>query len=144
MTDEESKIAWELTGEWQSSPPWKRDPKAATAGAWPKGVLEDLAGDKSIVARDEKRMLFTQKQSAEVWRERLTKEDLAAADRWDLKQVRIAKKDSALAKAMDEAGITPSICEEYYVLNSDFFERGLALELVMALRKRIESLEQSE
>ena len=143
MADEESKIAWELTGEWQSSPPWRHAPKAGTEGTWPKGVLEDLASDKSIVARDETRMLFTEKQSAVLWRERLTKEDLAAADKWDLKQVRIAEKSSALARAMDEAGITPSMCEGYYVLDSDFFERGLALELIMALRKRVESLEQS-
>jgi len=146
MSTDESESAWELTGRRYLVTPERR---ASDAGPdedqpWPKGIAEDLASDSSLIARNEDRMIFAEKQSAEIWRKRMNREALASAENWDVREVRIIKRDGALAKAIEEAGVTHITCEDYYVLDTDFLERGLALELVMALRKRIESLERSE
>lgn len=141
----ESDSAWELTGKRYTGLPDQStsNSRPGEEAPWPKGITEDLASDRSLIARSEDRMIFDEKQSADVWRERMNREALTSAEKWEVREVKIIRKDRALAKAIEEAGVTPTSCEDYYVLDTDFFERGLALELVMALRKRIESLERS-
>ena len=142
MSTDESDRAWELSGKRYSASQDRAAVKPMQEEAqWSKGVAEDLASDASLIARDETRMIFSEKQSAEVWRARMNREAFGSADNWDVRQVRVVRKDAELAEAMREAGITPVQCGDYYILDADFFERGLALELLMALRKRIRSLE---
>lgn len=145
MLAEESKVAWELWGEWTIGPPWRTTSSAKEGGEkpWPKRIMEDLLAEKSLIARDEKRLVFNERAVAEVWRERINREAVSAAERWDLRQVRLVRKDGALAKAIEQAGLTLDSCEGYYVAESDFIEHILPLELIMAMGKRVDALERT-
>ena len=145
MLADDSIVAWELEGEWSVEPPWHATTDAKEGGEkpWPPRILEDLHTDKSIIARDVSRIVFRERQSAEVWRERIGREGFSVAERWDLKQVRLVKKGSALAEAIDGAGLSLKSCEGFYAVESDFFEHILPLELILALRTRMDTLERS-
>ena len=143
MLADDSLVAWELEGEWSVEPPWHEttDPKEGGEKPWPPRILEDLSKDKNVIVRDASRIVFRQKQSAEVWRERIDRDGVSAAERWNLKQVRLVKRGSPLAEAIENAGLSVKSCEGFYVAESDFFEHILPLELILALGKRLDALE---